>query len=54
MELYFMRGSKLIAVTHNAIAVPRVGDMIAADNCKVPIKEVIWHLDNTTWVEIQV
>ena len=54
MELYFMRGSKLMAVTHNANAVPRVGDMIAGDNVKVQVKEVIWHLEHTTWVEIQI
>lgn len=53
MDIFFMRGTKLLGKT-NGVVVPRVGDFIAAGDIKVVVKEVVWHLDNTIWVEIQV
>ena len=54
MEVLIMRGAHTFIVCHNATAIPRIGDTIAADGVKVKVKDVIWHMDRTTWVEIQV
>lgn len=54
LDIIYMSGTKIIFTTLNATVVPRVGDFIAAGNVKVVVKEVIWHMDNKTWVEVQI
>ncbi len=54
MEIFFMRGTQIIVITRNTSAIPRMGDFIAVDGVKVAVKEVIWHLDHETWVEVQI
>lgn len=54
LEIFYMRGTQTISISRNANAVPRMGDFIAVDGVKVAVKEVIWHLDHATWVEVQI
>lgn len=54
LEIVFVRGTQVIAVSRNISAIPRIGDFVAVDNVKVAVKEVIWHLDHSTWVEVQI
>lgn len=54
LEIFYMRGTRIIGITHNTNAVPRVGDFVTTDDVKVAVKEVIWHLDHSTWVEVQI
>jgi hypothetical protein len=54
MDVLIMRGTDILIVSSNATAIPRVGDKIAANGVNITIKDVIWHLDNKTWVEIQI
>lgn len=54
LEIFFMRGTQVIGISRNISATPRMGDFIVVDGVKVAVKEVIWHLDHTTWVEVQI
>lgn len=54
MEMLIMRKDKVIIISRNVTAVPKIGDSIAAADAKVKVLDVIWHLDNNTWVEIQI
>lgn len=54
LEIFFMRGTQVLVVSRNISAIPRIGDFVAVDNVKVAVKEVIWHLDHSTWVEVQI
>ena len=54
LEVFFMKGTQTLVVSRNISAVPRMGDFIAVAGVKVAVKEVIWHLDHTTWVEVQI
>ena len=54
LEVLFMRGTQTIVISRNVNAVPRVGDFIAVEGVKVVVKEVVWHLDHATWVEVQI
>lgn len=54
MDMLIMRGTQTFYVCHNSTAIPRIGDTIQADGIRVKVKDVIWHIDNKTWVEIQV
>lgn len=54
MEMLIMRGATTIILCHNTLAVPRIGETIEASGVKLKIKDVIWHINTTTWVEVQV
>lgn len=54
MEMLIMRGTHIFIVSSSTTAIPRVGDKIATDGVNITIKDVIWHMDNKTWVEIQI
>lgn len=54
MEMFIMRDTTIFIVTHSATAIPRIGDTIMSDGVKVKVKDVIWHIENRTWVEIQI
>lgn len=54
MEMLIMRNTTIFFVCHNVTAIPRIGDTITSGDVKVKVKDVIWHIDDTTWVEIQV
>ena len=54
MDIIYMQKEKIIIISRNQIAVPRIGDHIVMDNIKVKVLDVIWHLGNITWVEIQI
>ena len=54
INLFYMNGNEIWANTSNASAVPRVGDFVVMNGLKAVVKEVVWHLENQTWVEIQV
>lgn len=54
MEMFIMRGTTTIIICHNTLAVPRIGETIESNGVRVKVKDVIWHIDNRTWVEIQV
>lgn len=54
LEVLIMRGTQTIIISRNVSAVPRVGDSLVIEGIKVAVKEVIWHLDHSTWVEIQI
>jgi len=54
MEMLIMRKDKVIIISRNVVAVPRIGDSIVSEGVKVKVLDVIWHLDHATWVEIQV
>jgi hypothetical protein len=54
MEMFIMRDTTVFFACHNIAAIPRIGDTITSGNVKVKVKDVIWHIDHTTWVEVQV
>jgi hypothetical protein len=54
IEMFFMRGTAVITISRNVTAVPRLGDFVVISGVKVAVKEVIWHLDHATWVEVQI
>ena len=54
IEMFFMRGNTTITISRNVTAIPRLGDFIVIGDVKVTVKEVVWHLDHTTWVEVQI
>lgn len=54
MEMFIMRDVTIFFACHNVTAVPRIGDTIHADGVKVKVRDVIWHIENKTWVEVQV
>lgn len=54
MEVIIMRNTTQLAVGKNYMAVPRIGETLEMRGTKVKVKDVIWHIENTTWVEIQV
>ena len=54
VDIFFMRGTQIIVITRNTSVIPRMGDFIEVDRIKVAVKEVIWHLDHETWVEVQI
>lgn len=54
VSIFYMNGSHIWAETQNATIIPRVGEYALMNGLKVVIKEVIWHLENPMWVEIQV
>jgi hypothetical protein len=54
MEMLFMRKDKVIIISRNVFAVPHIGDSVVIDGIKVKVLDVIWHLDHSTWVEIQI
>lgn len=54
LEILFMRGTQTVVISRNASAAPRKGDFVVISDVKVVVKEVIWHLDHTTWVEVQI
>lgn len=54
MTLMYMRGTTTIAITQFAAAIPRVKDKVAIGNRKFEVIEIVWHIDNNTWVEVQI
>ena len=54
MEMLFMRKDKVITISRNVFAVPHIGDSVVIDGIKVKVLDVIWHLDHSTWVEVQI
>lgn len=54
MEVHIMSGSTTLVVGRNYYAVPRIGDTLMMDGHEVKVNNVIWHIDNRTWVEVQV
>lgn len=54
MEILVMRGTTTFFVCHNSVAVPRIGDTIESSGVRVKVKDVIWHIEHRTWVEVQV
>ena len=54
MEILIMRGTTTIIICHNMLAVPRIGDTIETSGVKLKVKDVTWHINATTWVEVQV
>ena len=54
IDIFYMNGSRIWARTQNATCVPKAGDFIAINNIKYIVKEVIWHIENPAWVEVQI
>ena len=55
MELFITYHGQTMSIIHNATLAPRKGDTIlATTGISFNVKEVVWHIDNRTWVEIQV
>lgn len=56
MEVHIMNGITTLAIGYNYYSVPRIGDALNLNGYKVnvKVKDVIWHIDTKTWVEIQV
>ena len=54
MEMLIMRDTKVYSICRNVTSVPRIGDTIQDGDVKVKVKDVIWHMDNQIWAEIQV
>lgn len=54
MMIVFVRKNQVIAVSKNAIAVPRIGETVVIDDIRLKVFDVIWHFDKETWVEIHV
>lgn len=54
MEMLIMRDTKVYSVYRNVITVPRIGDTIQDGDVRVKVKDVIWHIENQIWVEIQI
>lgn len=54
MEMFIMRDLKIYSVCRNVTTVPRIGDTIQDGDVKVKVRDVIWHIENQIWVEIQV
>lgn len=54
IDILYMNGSQIWARTQNATVVPRTGDLVVMNNIKVKVKEVIWHIENPAWVEVQI
>lgn len=54
MTIMYMRGDMTIAITQFATIIPRVKDKVAISNRKFEVAEVVWHIDNDTWVEVQI
>ena len=54
MEMIIMSGTMTFFVCHNVTEIPRIGDAITSSGVTVKVKDVIWHIDSTTWFEVQV
>ena len=54
VEMLVMRDATVLFVCHNTAAIPRIGDIIQSGNVRIKVKDVVWHIENRTWVEIQV
>ena len=54
LEIFFMRGTQILAICRNISTVPSMGDVVAIGKDKGAVKEIIWHLDHETWVEVQI
>lgn len=54
MEILIMRDTTTFFVCHNMTSVPRIGDTIQSGDIRVKVRNVIWHIENRTWVEVQV
>ena len=54
VEMLVMRDTTIFFVCHNTAAIPRIGDTIMSGDVKIKVKDVIWHIDHRTWVEVQV
>ena len=54
MNIHYTQNGSLVAITTNANAVPRVGDKIKMQGFIFRVKEIIWHIENNTWVEVLV
>ena len=54
MEMLIMRDTKVYSICRNVTSVPRIGDTIQDGDVRVKVKDVIWHIENQIWVEIQI
>ena len=52
MTIHYTEHGALVGISTNMNVVPRVGDKIKINDCICRVKEVIWHLENNTWVEV--
>lgn len=53
MNVFYMYGKEMVCRTTNATLVPNKCDTIIIRNISFKVKNVVWHIDNGTWIEIQ-
>ena len=54
MDLIVTYGGRAILQCKNATSIPRKGDILMISSSELKVINVVWHMENTTWVEIQV
>lgn len=54
VEILYVQNGKLIVRSSGYSVVPRIGDKVKIDGCIVKVKDVVWHVDDITWVEVQI
>ena len=54
INIYYMQGTRTIATANNVNMVPRVGEKVNVYGQTLKVKDVIWHLCNPMWVEVQI
>lgn len=54
MTIMYMRGTTTIAITQFATVIPRLKDKVEIGNRRFEVTGIVWHIDNDTWVEVQI
>ena len=48
----YVQNGNLLVVSNNVNIVPRIGDKVEISKFIYRVKDVIWHLDANTWIEV--
>ena len=54
MNVHITCGSRMVAMIRNATLLPRKGDTMLVSGTSVKVVEVVWHIDNSSWVEVKI
>lgn len=54
MDILVSYNGNMVVRTSNATAIPRKEDIMQIGALSFRVAEVVWHMDNRTWVEIRV